>query len=57
MEGALAAFRDEAIKVHALLDESADELALISESLEKLEDLDEGTQEKVLDATSQALAD
>lgn len=57
MDSALAAAKEKALEVHALLDESADELALISESLDKLDNLDESTQERVLNATTQALED
>jgi len=56
MEQTLA-FRDEAMEVHSLLDESADELALVSEALDKAEDLDGETKGRVLSAAVQALAD
>lgn len=52
MEEALAA-REDLLAIEAMLDESADELALISEALEKSEDVSDD----MLKATAQALED
>ena len=53
MEGALAARRDDMLKVEALLNDSADELALISEALEG----DQEMSDRVEKAVTQALED
>lgn len=51
MEQTLASFREKALEVSALLDESADELALVSEALEK------NNSSELIKAASQALED
>jgi len=51
MEGVLSSLRNEALEAHALMNESADELALISEALE------EGSSDRLVRAAIQALED
>jgi len=50
-------FREDALKVESLLNDAADELALVSETLEGLDKVEAGNKDKLLKAAADVLAD